>query len=95
MLIWRVDGGITAGYTFDMKTAISLPDELFEQAERVARQLNMNRSQLYVAALREFLDKRDAESVTARLNEIYGGESSSLDPVVMEMQRLSLPKDEW
>jgi len=78
-----------------MKTAISLPDDLFLQADRVAEQLNLNRSQLYQRALTEFLSRNDPASITARLNEIYSQESSEIDPMIMQMQILSLPEDEW
>lgn len=76
-----------------MKTAISVPDELFEQAERVADQLKMNRSQLYVAALREYLHKWDSDSITAAFNEVYATESSELDPALLQMALLSLDED--
>ena len=78
-----------------MKTAISLPDSLFERAERVAQQLNMKRSQLYAEALRAYLDKHDPDSITVTLNDIYASESSELDPVAMQLQVLSLPEDDW
>ncbi len=77
-----------------MKTAISLPDELFEQAERVAQQLSMNRSQLYAAALRDYLHKHDPASITTAFNEVYSEESSELDPALLNMALLSLDKDD-
>ncbi len=78
-----------------MKTAISLPDSLFLRAERIAQQLNLNRSQLYARALDEFLDKYDPASITEAFNAVYAGESSQLDPVLHQMQMLSLPDEEW
>jgi predicted transcriptional regulator len=80
-----------------MKTAISLPDPLFEAADRMARQLGKSRSQLYAEALRAYLDKHSDEDITARLNEIYGAdpELSKLDPVLEALQGRSLPKEEW
>lgn len=53
-----------------MKVAVSLPDELFERAERAAEQLGLNRSQLYAHALAELLDNDGDDPVTARLNEL-------------------------
>ena len=48
-----------------MKTAISLPDDLFRMAEAAARKLKMSRSQLYAAALAEFLERRRASKITS------------------------------
>lgn len=94
-MLMQLDASMTIGYTGLMKTAISLPDELFERGERVARQLNLNRSQLYSRALQEFLKKHDPASITAAFNEVYNKESSTIDPALMQMQMLSLSKDEW
>jgi predicted DNA-binding protein len=84
-------------YTCTMKTAISLPDPLFEAADRLARRLGKSRSQLYAEALRAYLDKHSDQDITARLNEIYGAEPelSKLDPVLEALQWRSLPKEEW
>ena len=81
-----------------MKTAISLPDTLFERAEQVAERLNLNRSQLYARALQEYLDRTDPDAITAAFNAVYAAESSTLDPALAEMQRLTLAEndgDEW
>jgi len=80
-----------------MKTAISIPDPVFEAAERLARRLGKSRSQLYTEALQAYLDQRRDQSVTERLNEIYDAEPelAELDPVLKEMQYRSLPKEEW
>lgn len=80
-----------------MKTAISVPDPLFEAAEELARRLGKSRSQLYAEALQAFLDQRRDQSITERLNEIYDAEPAlaELDPVLKEMQYRSLPKEEW
>ena len=55
-----------------MKIAVSLPDELFRQADDMADQLGLSRSQVYARALEEFLDAHggDHDPVTARLNEL-------------------------
>lgn len=79
----------------DVKTAISVPDELFRQAEAVARQRKMSRSQLYSTALAEYLSREDDDEITRRLNEVYSRESSELDPAFVHAQMLSLDKDSW
>lgn len=81
-----------------MKTAVSIPDELFESAEGLAQRLGMSRSELYAKALRDYLREHRGEGITERLDEVYGveeGEASGLNAVVAELQGRSLPEDEW
>lgn len=80
-----------------MKTAISIPDPLFEAAERLARRRGTSRSQLYAEALAAYLERHQEDDVTERLNAIYGAdpELSKLDPVLEQMQYRSLPKEDW
>lgn len=78
-----------------MKTAISLPDGLFRQAETAARRLKISRSQLYATAIAEFLDRRRTSRVTERLNEIYAEEQAKVDPALSVAQLKSLESDSW
>ena len=80
----------------DMKTAISLPDELFEAAERVAKRLGLSRSELYQRALAKFLESQNSAAVTAELNQVYSTEEKRrLDPVLDNLQRASLVREDW
>ena len=65
-----------------MKIAISVPAEVFEAGEHLARQLGISRSQLYSDALANYLRVRGAEAVTRRLNEVYSTNSSNMDPAL-------------
>ena len=78
-----------------MKTAISLPDPIFHQAESVAKRLGVSRSELYAKALTEYLRKYNDEQITAKFNEIYAEENSAIDPVLSQMQFSSLSVEEW
>jgi metal-responsive CopG/Arc/MetJ family transcriptional regulator len=80
-----------------MKTAISIPDPVFEAAERLAERLGKSRSQLYTEAIGQYIKQHRSEGVTERLNAIYGTEPglSKLDPVLEALQWRSLPKEEW
>ena len=78
-----------------MKTAISLPDSVFEEAESLAQQLGVSRSELYTKALETYLQKYNRERIESRLNEVYSQESSQLDSALAKMQFLSLPSDNW
>jgi hypothetical protein len=82
-------------YTQQMKTAISLPDDLFRRAEVAARKLKMSRSQLYANAISEFLERRRSSKITERLNKVYSKEPSELDPALHSAQVRSLEKDNW
>jgi metal-responsive CopG/Arc/MetJ family transcriptional regulator len=78
-----------------MKTAISLPDSVFEQAETLAQQLGLSRSELYTKALQAYLKRHNRDQILLRLNQIYSRESSELDPVMARMQFMSLPREDW
>lgn len=78
-----------------MKTAISLPDPIFYEAETVAKKLGLSRSELYAKALKTYLKKYSDEQITARYNEIYSEEDSTLDPVLEKLQFLSFPREDW
>ncbi|MDB9493495.1 hypothetical protein PN441_05570 [Spirulina major CS-329] len=78
-----------------MKTAISLPDTVFEQAETLAQQLGLSRSELYTKALQAYLKKYNREQILLKLNQVYATESSELDPVMAKMQLMSLPHEDW
>ena len=78
-----------------MKTAISLPDPLFAEAEQVAKRLRMSRSKLYATAIAQFLKQHGSREVTERLNEVYAKEKSQLDPALQALQLQSLPREDW
>ncbi len=78
-----------------MKTAISIPDPVFEAAEKFAHRIGMSRSQLYTKAVEKYLKEFQNQSVTKKLDEIYSAESSRLDRADHTLQYSSLQKDEW
>lgn len=78
-----------------MKTAISIPDPLFDSAESFAKQLGISRSQLYSSAVKAYIESHRYDGVTEKLNEIYAEESSELDEALSEIQWRSLPKEDW
>jgi hypothetical protein len=82
-------------YTHAMKTAVSLPDDLFRMAEAAARKLRMSRSQLYATAIAEFLERRKTSRITERLNKVYSKERSALDPAWHSAQLRSLAREDW
>jgi metal-responsive CopG/Arc/MetJ family transcriptional regulator len=94
-MIESLDDGITKGYTASVKTAISLPDELFERAERLAKALRVSRSKLYADALRAYLRWRSEESIREALDEVYAEHPSELDPGLKRAQAKALKDVPW
>ncbi len=78
-----------------MKTAISLPDATFEEAEQLAKRLGMSRSELYTTALETFLNEHRSKAITAKLNEVYADEDSELEPFWRQVRDNSLRQDQW
>ena len=78
-----------------MKTVISIPDKIFASTERLARRLGLSRSELYVAALKEYLERHQGYLITERLNALYGETSPRLDSSLAAMQTRALPKGRW
>lgn len=78
-----------------MKTAISLPDPLFEAADALATRLGITRSELFRRAMERLLSDYNEDQVTEALNRVYANESSTLDPVLARMQAASLEREEW
>jgi hypothetical protein len=80
-----------------MKTAISIPDPVFEEAERLAKSRGLSRSELYTKAITEYLDVNRFTGVRERLDAVYGNDpgQSDLDPTLARLQSASSPKDDW
>jgi hypothetical protein len=83
------------GYTNRMKTAVSLPDELFRMAEIAARRLRVSRSQLYATAISEFLERQRKDAITERLDEVYGCRPAKVDAALHRAQINCVEKDSW
>ncbi|TGK27874.1 ChpI protein [Leptospira yasudae] len=82
-----------------MKTAISIPDELFKTAEKTAKKLGIPRSQLFARALEEFIKSHSKESITEKLNKVYSSKSketkNNITDISIESLRKSLKNDSW
>ena len=78
-----------------MKTAISIPDDVFEEAERLADRLQTSRSQLYTRALTEFVARHADDRVQAAMNAAVDEVGSALDDFTREAARQTLRRVEW
>jgi metal-responsive CopG/Arc/MetJ family transcriptional regulator len=76
-----------------VKTAISIPDTVYNSAEKLAHRLGESRSELYTKAIKSYVEKHQDKNITEMLNEVYGEESSVLDPVLKKLQTQSWIKN--
>ena len=77
-----------------MKTAISIPDDLFADAEQLARELNKSRSRLYCDAVREYVARHSAESITEALDRVCG-EVDCRSDTSRAAARRTLERSDW
>ena len=87
--------GITGVILTDMKTAISIPDELFEAADRAAKMLEVSRSELYATAVLEYVNRHRNKDITEKLDEVYASNDSSVGPNLTNVQLKLLSKEKW
>ena len=78
-----------------MKTAISLPDDVFRAAERHARRTKKSRSQLYADAISEYLSRHAPDEVTEAMNRVVDQLRQPTDPFVSRAGRRILKRTEW
>jgi metal-responsive CopG/Arc/MetJ family transcriptional regulator len=82
-----------------MKTAISLPDRLYADAEETAKSLGIPRSQFYAKAIEEFITTHKKNRITEKLNEVYSNSNafseSSISIVSLESIRELTKNDSW
>ena len=78
-----------------MKTAVSVPDDVFEQAERIAKREGRSRSDVYSAALREYVARRSPDEVTDALDRVAAAVGERDDPFVTSAARRVAHATEW
>ena len=78
-----------------MKTAISVPNDVFELSERLAKKLKVSRSRIFAMGVKKLGEEYDEEDIIARINAVCEEVDTSLDPFWKEMQSRTLPKDKW
>ena len=78
-----------------MKTAVSIPDEIFAEAESLAAQLKASRSEVYSRALREFLARHAPDRVTKRMDDTLADVGDKTDPFSRAAARRVLKRVEW
>jgi metal-responsive CopG/Arc/MetJ family transcriptional regulator len=80
-----------------MKTAVSVPDDVFNRAERLARNAGRSRSEVYSAALREYVARHEPDEVTEAVNRTIEdlGDEAALDGFGREAAGRVLDASEW
>jgi metal-responsive CopG/Arc/MetJ family transcriptional regulator len=81
-----------------VKTAISVPDETFERADRHAAALGVSRSELFTTAVQRYLDQLEEEALTASIDaaiDLAGADESAEVAVAVGRRRLAASEDEW
>jgi metal-responsive CopG/Arc/MetJ family transcriptional regulator len=78
-----------------MKTAVSVPDDVFERAERLASREKRSRSDVYSAALREYVARHSPDEVAEALDRVVSDVGQGIDPFVMAASRQTLQSTEW
>ncbi|KPV51143.1 ChpI protein [Kouleothrix aurantiaca] len=78
-----------------MKTAISIPDPLFQAAEQFAHDNGLSRSELFARAVQLYLQTFKYQGITEALDQVYSDETSTLDPALAAAQTRVLSKEDW
>jgi len=78
-----------------MKTAVFIPDDVFEETERLAIELRTSRSQLYSRALQEFVARHTPDPLTEAMNRVVDEVGSELDEFSQKASRRVLERVEW
>ncbi len=84
------------GYTFGMKTAVSIPEDVFAGAERLAQRTKRSRSEIYAAAVREYIARHSGDAVTEAMNAVVDEVGATgAGPFVSLAARRTLERVEW
>ncbi|HEX7186301.1 MAG TPA: hypothetical protein VF756_31045 [Thermoanaerobaculia bacterium] len=78
-----------------MKTAVSIPDDVFEEAERLAEELRTSRSQLYSRALQEFVARHAPDRLTDAMNRVVEEAGDGVDEFSRRASRRVLEQVDW
>ena len=82
-----------------MKTAISIPDDLFETVERLADELHLSRSQVFADAVREYVEKQRNRQILEAINKAYASPETKQEAKVrrlsVQQHAKSLKAEKW
>jgi len=78
-----------------MKTAISIPDELFHSADEAAKNLGLTRSALIQRALEDYLDTQNQKAIIEKLNRVYSRVDLTVPIAIQKYQRNQVQSEDW
>ncbi|MGQ0543331.1 MAG: hypothetical protein ACT4O9_16035 [Blastocatellia bacterium] len=78
-----------------MKTAISVPDDVFKLSEKLAKKLRVSRSAVFAMGVKKLNEDLDKTAMIARINKVCEEVDTSLDPVLREYTFRKLREVEW
>lgn len=78
-----------------MKTAISVPPDVFQLSEKLAKRLKISRSAVFAMGIKKLGEEYDDDDITAQINAVCSEVDTTLDPFWKEVQSRTLPKDKW
>ena len=78
-----------------MRTTVSLPDDIFKKAERLARRMNKSRSQLFSNALSDYLARHSSDQITEAMNQVCDQVGVETDAFTSAASRRTLERVEW
>lgn len=91
----KFDINYTIGYTIDMKTAISIEDDIFSEAETTAKEMGLSRSKFYSKAILEFIQNHKYDAITEKYNKIYKKLTTEKDIEIEQANFDLFNKEEW
>lgn len=78
-----------------MKTAISVPDDVFESAERLARRERRSRSEIYSTAVREYVARHAPDEISDALDRVVADVETAPEPFVARAGSRILERSDW
>lgn len=82
-----IDNSITFCHTYSMKTAISVPDDLFKEVEEIAKEQHSSRSALFTIAVKEYLERIKSQRLLDALNKAYSEPELSEDKALRQRSK--------
>jgi metal-responsive CopG/Arc/MetJ family transcriptional regulator len=91
----KIESSQPISYTSGMKVAVSIPESVFKEAEKLAKKKKTSRSKLYSLALREYLARHSEDQITESINRALAEIGDQTDPFVEAAADEILRNTEW
>jgi metal-responsive CopG/Arc/MetJ family transcriptional regulator len=78
-----------------MKTAISIPDEIFTSADQLAQRMGLSRSELYVIAIKDYVSHHHDDGLVDQINRVCEKTGTEIDPGLVRAQSRAIKREDW